>query len=156
MIAHAAVPNELVDSLLDFIMVLSDTLRRVGHAYELASDLNTQELLVLLTLSSNGMMMVKDITEQVPGVSPSTLTRILDRLEADGLVVRALNPMDRRSFRVRLTDRGAQVVSEYQSRLESLAESMLEPLSPAERMMLAELHATMTSRILRQSERQPA
>ena len=156
MIAHAAVPNELVDSLLDFIMVLSDTLRRVGHAYEIASDLNTQELLALLTLSSNGMMMVKDITEQLPGVSPSTLTRILDRLEADGLVVRTLNPMDRRSFRVKLTDRGVQIVADYQTRLESLAESMLEPLSPAERMMLAELHATMASRILRESERQPA
>jgi DNA-binding MarR family transcriptional regulator len=147
MVAKTAVPNELVDSLLDFIMVLSDTLRRVGHAYEAAVDLNTQELLVLLTLSTNGLMMVKDITERVPGVSPSTLTRILDRLEENGLVARTLNPLDRRSFRVKLTDRGVQTVSEYQAQLESLAVSMLEPLTPAERMMLSELHATMSARI---------
>jgi len=147
MAAKTAVPNELVDHLLDFIMVLSDTLRRVGHAYEVSADLNAQELLVLLTLSTNGLMMVKDITERIPGVSPSTLTRILDRLEANGMVARTLNPMDRRSFRVKLTERGAKTVGEYQAQLESLAVSMLEPLSPAERMMLSELHATMAANI---------
>ena len=148
MATQTAVPNELVDSVLDFIMVLSDALRRVSHSYEATANLNAQELLVLLTLSNNSLMIVKDITEQMPGVSPSTLTRILARLEQDKLVVRTLNPLDRRSFRVKLTERGVQIVADYQPRLESLVTSMLEPLTQAERMMLAELHATMSAKII--------
>ena len=41
------------------------------------------------------------------GQRASTLTGILDRLERRGLIVRALNPRDRRSFTVDMTDAGA-------------------------------------------------
>ena len=40
------------------------------------------------------------------GQRASTLTGIVDRLERRGLVVRALNPRDRRSFRLTLTPEG--------------------------------------------------
>jgi DNA-binding MarR family transcriptional regulator len=41
------------------------------------------------------------------GQRASTLTGVLDRLERRGLVERRLNPRDRRSFTVTLTDTGA-------------------------------------------------
>lgn len=41
------------------------------------------------------------------GQRASTLTGVLDRLERRGLVQRRLNPRDRRSFTVTLTDTGA-------------------------------------------------
>src|SRR5919205_2049941 len=41
------------------------------------------------------------------GQRASTLTGVLDRLERRGLVERRLNPRDRRSFVVSLTDAGA-------------------------------------------------
>jgi DNA-binding MarR family transcriptional regulator len=40
------------------------------------------------------------------GQRASTLTGVLDRLERGGLVERRLNPRDRRSFTVTLTDKG--------------------------------------------------
>jgi DNA-binding MarR family transcriptional regulator len=60
------------------------------------------------------------------GQRASTLTGVLDRLERRGLVERALNPRDRRSFVVSLTDPGAAAASRVRqafARLEHEAES---------------------------------
>lgn len=145
MVPEKSISNELVDNVLGFIGVLSTTVRNVKYSFEVASEVNPHELMVLSELSKNGPMRVKDIVSQLVGVSPSTLTRILDRLEDEGLVQRALNPVDRRSFRVTLTERGNQIVEDYTEHLEQVVRSMLKPLTPAERMMLAELQTTMVS-----------
>ena len=145
MVPEKSISSELVDGVLDFISELSSSVRNVRYTFEVASDLSPQELMVLSELSKRGPLRVKDIVSQLVGVSPSTLTRILDRLEAEGFVRRSLNPADRRSFRVSLTDSGSTIVEEYTAHLESLVRRMLTPLTPAERMMLAELQTTMSS-----------
>ena len=43
------------------------------------------------------------------GLEPSTMTGLLDRMERDGLVVRAADPTDRRVQRIFLTDAGRDV-----------------------------------------------
>ncbi|MEV0379257.1 MarR family transcriptional regulator [Nonomuraea sp. NPDC050643] len=45
-------------------------------------------------------------------MSRAGMTNRLDRLEAAGLVERSLDPADRRSFRVRLTDEGLRIVDD--------------------------------------------
>ena len=47
--------------------------------------------------------------------------------------------MDRRSFRISLTEQGKHLVSQYHQVLASLARTMLGPLTPAERMIFVEL-----------------
>ena len=150
-----SISNDLVDNVLDFIGVLSSTVRSVRYSFEAATEVNPQELMVLSELSEHGPMRVKDIVDRLVGVSPSTLTRILDRLEQEGLVRRTLNPVDRRSFRVSLTERGVSIVDDYTADLEDVVRRMLHPLTPAERMMLAELQSTMASALDRQ-EAEPA
>jgi DNA-binding MarR family transcriptional regulator len=139
------ISNDLVDNVLDFIGVLSSTVRTVRYSFEVATEVNPQELMVLSELSSHGTMRVKDIVARLIGVSPSTLTRILDSLEDEGLLRRTLNPTDRRSFQVSLTDKGHKIVEDYNEHLENVVRAMLRPLTPAERMMLAELHSTMAA-----------
>lgn len=145
MSAEKSISNDLVDNVLDFIGVLSSTVRDVRYSFEVATEVNPQELMVLSELSRHGTMRVKDIVVRLVGVSPSTLTRILDRLEKEGLIQRSLNPMDRRSFRVTLTERGHTIVEDYTAHLEDVVRRMLDPLTPAERMMLAELQSTMAT-----------
>ena len=145
MTAEKHISNDLVNNVLDFIEVLSSTVRNLNYKFESSTEVNPHELIVLSELASNGPMRVKDIVSRLVGVSPSTLTRILDRLEQDGLVQRSLNPMDRRSFRVSLTGRGAKIVDDYTANLEDVVHRMLDPLTPAERMMLAELQSTMVT-----------
>ena len=134
-----------VDSVLTFIGALLGRVEELNHRFELTANVGSQELTVLTLLADNGTMRVKDIVAQLVGVSPSTLTRILDRLESDKLVRRTLNPQDRRSFRITLADEGAKLVAEYKEELEAIAKQMLLPLTPAERLMLAEWQSTMVS-----------
>ena len=139
MISDPIIPDDLVGNALDFIMLLSDKLRQASYSFEANCNLSSQELMVLSILIKHGPLMVKDVASRLTGVSPSTLTRILDRLEANSMIVRTLNPRDRRSFRITLTDSGNHLVNQYHGVLESLARAMLNPLSPAERMIYVEL-----------------
>jgi len=54
-------------------------------------------------------------------LEPSTITPLVKRLEAAGLVARARSPQDEREVRVSLTDEGAEVVG----RTACLAEALL-------------------------------
>ena len=62
----------------------------------------------------------------------STLTGILDRLEAAGLVRRELRPADRRSFLVTLTPRGRSRARRVRAALGELEARVARRVSPAE------------------------
>ena len=69
------------------------------------------ELLMRLQVSSARRLQMSEIAAQLVG-SPSGTTRIADRLEKDGLIVRETPPENRRIVRVQLTDRGCTVLAE--------------------------------------------
>jgi len=69
------------------------------------------ELLMRLQVSSAGRLQMSEIAAQLVG-SPSGTTRIADRLEKDGLIVRETPRENRRIVRVQLTDRGRTVLAE--------------------------------------------
>jgi len=63
----------------------------------------------------------------------STLTSILDRLEARGLVRREMHPHDRRSFLVRPTARGRALARRVHTALAALEEEALASIDEGER-----------------------
>jgi DNA-binding MarR family transcriptional regulator len=63
------------------------------------------------------------------GQRASTLTGVLDRLERRGLVERRLNPRDRRSFTVELTDAGAQAAGRVRKTFRDFDERALRAVS---------------------------
>lgn len=63
------------------------------------------QYLVLLALWERSPRTAKDIAETL-FLEPPTLTPLLKRLEASGLVTRARNPADERELRIELTDAG--------------------------------------------------
>jgi DNA-binding MarR family transcriptional regulator len=63
-------------------------------------------------------------------LSRSGLTRLLDRMERDGLVERSLSRSDRRQFDVGITDRGREVFDRaWSDHLDGLQRYFVEPLS---------------------------
>lgn len=65
-------------------------------------------------------------------VAPPTITRIVDRLESEGLVSRTMEPEDRRHSRVEITDRGRVRMEESRSRRNAWLAERLGTLGPAE------------------------
>ena len=69
----------------------------------------------------------------------SNMTALIDRLEADGLVVRAQDPSDRRSVRAALTTMGTNRHAEAARLLEAEERSVVDAFSAQEQHDLAAL-----------------
>ena len=67
---------------------------------------------------------------RVFGIKQSTLTSMLDRLEKAGLIRRELNPEDRRSFLIHITEPGRRLAAELTKRLESLEDNIRKRVNP--------------------------
>jgi DNA-binding MarR family transcriptional regulator len=79
---------------------------------------------------------------RVFGVKQSTFTSLLDRLERAGLVRRELNPDDRRSLLVHITDRGRELTARLNRVLEKLEDDIRARLRRPE---LKGFHAAMAA-----------
>lgn len=64
------------------------------------------------------------------GLEPSTMTGLIDRMEKDGLVVRASDPDDRRALRVNLTEKGAEVRDRVFQAVSSMLVSAFSGVEP--------------------------
>ena len=69
---------------------------------------------------------------RVFGIKQTTFTSMLDRLEAAGLVRREVNPEDRRSFLVHLTDEGVGLTDRLNGVLVDLEAEIRAHLRPEE------------------------
>lgn len=76
-----------------------------------AMEISDAEAHALMHLGRPESATVADL-QRMFRLPPSTLTGVLDRLEARGLTRRAINPEDRRSFVISLTPRGRKAASE--------------------------------------------
>jgi DNA-binding MarR family transcriptional regulator len=73
------------------------------------------------------------------GTDNAGMTRLIDRLEAKGLVTRRSHPSDRRSLTIGLTEAGAGLAPSLGPVLSSVSRDMLAGLTAEERTQLASL-----------------
>ena len=104
---------------------MSITLRRKGPPYE-STPTGLKQLLWL----------------SLPG-----LKKRLDRLVALGMVTRVSNPRDRRSFVVRLTERGHAALDDLVAHPQALVYRALIEMAPAERAQLSGLLRELLGRV---------
>jgi DNA-binding MarR family transcriptional regulator len=98
--------------------------------------LNLQERAVLLTLA-HGSVRTPAALSKLAGVHPARMTRVLDKLENNGLIERARNGRDRRLVDVSLTREGQAVAARnarvaqgaWSERLSHLSKSDFDTLS---------------------------
>jgi DNA-binding MarR family transcriptional regulator len=69
------------------------------------------EALVLLTFARTGKLPMRVMGERLQ-LHPTSVTNIVDRLQADGLVRRMPHPTDRRTTLVEITEAGAAVLED--------------------------------------------
>jgi DNA-binding MarR family transcriptional regulator len=73
------------------------------------------------------------------GLDKTTLTTLLDRLEASGLIIRSLDPHDRRARIPELTAAGRQIQSEVTSARDRAEAELLSAFSKDEQKLLRTL-----------------
>jgi DNA-binding MarR family transcriptional regulator len=126
------------------VLALQRATHHTLHALSAAlSDLNLSaaEINALASLGGGGTLSVRQLSERA-GTRASTLTGLLDRLENRGYLVREVDPADRRSFRLPLTDQGREVAARARAAITDLERTALSRLDAAQ---LAGYHAVISA-----------
>ncbi len=87
------------------------------------------------------------------GISPNTMSALINRLEANGMIRRELHPTDRRKFVIRLTPNGRQrLESQMEAHLKHLSD-LFQVLNQNERHTLNDLLSRLNGSLKEQTEK---
>jgi DNA-binding MarR family transcriptional regulator len=107
---------------------------------EFAGKLSRGQLHGLMVLSEAGEPRISELARSL-SLDESTVTRLVDRLEAEGLAARRPSSADRRSTIVVMTKAGREVVDCAHEHQRELMTEVLHALEPAERAEYVRLTA---------------
>jgi DNA-binding MarR family transcriptional regulator len=94
-------------------------------------DITPGQFGVLIMIMENQGLSQSDLGTAV-GIDRSTMVAVIDRLESRGLVVRAPSPNDRRSYALRLSDKGDELMRELIPRIQEHDRNMVKDLTAEE------------------------
>jgi MarR family transcriptional regulator, organic hydroperoxide resistance regulator len=135
-----------VDSILEATVYLYTESRRITKEVARRVELTGPQLTVLKVLESVGDLSLSELSERIRAQN-STVTGIIDRMEREGLVVRARSTEDRRVVNIRLTDKGAKIAREIAVEPMEVFRSALESLSGAEMQELLRILTKIAIRV---------
>ena len=129
---------------------LAELLMRAGQAVgsyrrraAATHGLSTTAMGVLAALSRSSAVSHRDLAARL-GVSPATLTPVVDILDADGDLTRVRDPVDRRVVRLSITDSGRTRIAAASTAVEeAVAERM--PRAADEHLIREHLLAVLTA-----------
>ncbi len=101
--------QELIDSVLGLDVTLQQLLRIRWPESWLRINLPLGSTRALLAIETQNARTPGRIAE-VLGVSRTTVTGLVDRLESERLLTRSIDPLDRRSFVLQLTEQGRTLI----------------------------------------------
>lgn len=101
---------------------------------------------LLLTLQCQGSCKMADLSGYL-SVTPRSVTKLVDGLEGEGLLVREPHPHDRRITMIRLTPEGLLVCKESALANHAAVNAIYESLSAADRQHLARILKKLTEAI---------
>jgi DNA-binding MarR family transcriptional regulator len=90
---------------------------------------------VLQVISRNPGLSQTELGNAI-GIDRSTVVAVIDKLESRDFVVRAPSPTDRRSYALRLSERGTRLLADLERRVRAHDEAIAQGLSSAERRTL--------------------
>jgi DNA-binding MarR family transcriptional regulator len=145
----AAIPSEIkpeVDAILEAAVYLYTESRRVTKEVARRAELTGPQLTVLKMLEGVGDLSLSELSERIRAQN-STVTGIIDRMEREGLVIRARSTEDRRVVHIRLTDKGAKIAREIAAPPMEIFRSALECLSASEMRDLLRILTKVAQRV---------
>lgn len=128
------IPAEIkhdVDAIVEAILYLYTESRRLTKGMAAKYGLTGPQLTVVKMIESLGDMSLSELSERIHAQN-STVTGIIDRMEREGLVVRARSTKDRRIVIIRLTDKGKALARDVPLQPAEILRAALRALSAAE------------------------
>lgn len=134
--------NEFGNSLstADMQIRILKSLRRIMRAVDIHSKqlnkdfkVTAPQMICLMSLDEKEASTLSELSKSV-SLSPSTLTKIIDRLEEKKLIKRERDLKDRRKFHIKVTEQGKHVISDSPALLQdklSLSVAKLPSLEQA-------------------------
>ncbi|MGH9209613.1 MAG: MarR family winged helix-turn-helix transcriptional regulator [Acidimicrobiales bacterium] len=123
-------PQELAAGLRLSIARLARLLRQ-----QAGTGLSPSQTSVLVSVALQGPLTLGRLA-RIEQVTPPSITKIVTRLESDGLVVREVDTTDRRIVRVSVTDEGHRRLEHSRQRRNAWLAQQLVAMSAAERRRL--------------------
>lgn len=115
------------------------------HAFLTQEGISVAEWRILASLFPKKELRVGQLARECLQKQP-TLTRIVDRMEEDGLVARVYSKRDRREVKVSLTEVGIERAVKYVARAQSHESSILAEYSHSEAALLKDALRVLTRR----------
>ena len=124
----------------------SSLFRASDHALREAYGIGTAQQAILFALSKGDGATLSTLVQQL-GMTKSSLSGLIDRMEKSGLVRREPSPKDARSTLIRLEDQGRECVAQSLPETKRINAALLEPFSAQERAVIERflLHITEAS-----------
>src|SRR6478672_2903393 len=131
---RAASPLDISELAARLRLAITRTARRLRQ--EAGTDLSPSQTAALATIDSNGPLTPSELAS-LERVQRPTATRIVARLEEEGLVERAADPGDGRSFIVSPTAQGRMLLRKLRTRKNAYLARRLRDLDTEEVATLA-------------------
>lgn len=122
--------DRLLDDILDLDVASQRLLRSDWPESWLQINLPLGSTRALLAIEA-GKARTPGRVADLLGVSRTTITGTLDRLEAEGLLTRTVDPADRRCFVLEVTDKGRALVAAIDGHRRQHLRLALESMDPA-------------------------
>jgi DNA-binding MarR family transcriptional regulator len=114
--------------LLTDIVTLARLIRTEADRRARAHGMTRAQWTILIRLESQPGILQKELAE-ILEVEPITVARLIDRLEARGMVERRADPGDRRCWRLHLTDASLPLLGEVDEQLTDMAQTLCQDVS---------------------------
>jgi DNA-binding MarR family transcriptional regulator len=132
--------NGLTGTVLALHRTTHHTLQALSSALADLS-LSAAEINALANLADRGALNVRELSAET-GTRATTLTGVLDRLENRGYLTRELDPTDRRSFRLPLTEAGQAAAGRVRA---AVADLELDAATRLSETQIAGFHAVVAA-----------
>lgn len=134
------------DDKTPILFLIADVHRQVATAFANKDDLDItrNQAKVLLSVWRNEGPTQQQVATRLDMKSIS-VSRLVDDLEAKGMVIRKADPTDRRKNRLYITEKTKPLIATIRGQLDVITESLLAPLSSAERDSLHDLLVKITA-----------
>ena len=135
-----------IDQVVEVVFYLTTESRRITKELARRAQLTGPQLTVVKILEGIGDLSLSELSDKIRAQN-STVTGIIDRMEREGLVVRARSSEDKRVVKIKLTPKGGKLARAIKVEPMEIFRSALDGLTPTEQRDLVRIMTKLAKRV---------